>query len=102
MGSTRANPIRTRRDWESAREAAAQDPGRFHGEIAKRELLWFVPALGAWVKRTDGPSPWIGFDAVTGARLPSPDLAADFDPWSTAFDASKAPFYRWFAGGLTN
>jgi acrylyl-CoA reductase (NADPH)/3-hydroxypropionyl-CoA dehydratase/3-hydroxypropionyl-CoA synthetase len=102
MGSTRANPIRTRKDWESAREAAAGDPGRFHGDIAKRELFWFVPSLGAWVKRVDGPSPWIGFDAATGAPLRSPSLPADFDPWSTGFDGAEAPFYRWFAGGLTN
>jgi acrylyl-CoA reductase (NADPH) / 3-hydroxypropionyl-CoA dehydratase / 3-hydroxypropionyl-CoA synthetase len=102
MGSTRANPIRTRRDWESAREAAAGDPGRFHGEIAKREIFWFVPSLGAWVKRVDGPSPWMAFDVATGAPLRSPGLAADFDPWSTGFDAARAPFYRWFAGGLTN
>ncbi len=102
MGPIRANPIRTRRDWDAAREAAAGDPGRFHGDIAKREIFWFVPSLGAWVKRIDGAAPWMGFDAATGVRLRHVDLPADFEPWTTAFDDARAPFYRWFAGGLTN
>src|SRR5580658_4106967 len=102
MGSPRANPIRTRRDWESAREAAAADPGHYHGEIAKREIFWFVPNLGAWVKRIDGPAQWLAFDAATGARLRNPSLPVDFEPWTRAFDDSAAPFYRWFSGGLTN
>ena len=64
----RANPIRTRKDWEAARDAAARDPGAFHGEIARRELFWLDAASGAWVKRVDGPAPWLGFDATTGVR----------------------------------
>jgi acrylyl-CoA reductase (NADPH)/3-hydroxypropionyl-CoA dehydratase/3-hydroxypropionyl-CoA synthetase len=102
MGLIRANPIRTREDWQSARDAAARDPGRFHGEIAKREVFWFVPSLGAWVKRVAGRDPWVGFDAATGARLRGVDLDPDFNPWAVAFDDQKAPFYRWFSGGLTN
>jgi acrylyl-CoA reductase (NADPH)/3-hydroxypropionyl-CoA dehydratase/3-hydroxypropionyl-CoA synthetase len=97
----RANPIRTRKDWEAARDAAARDPGAFHGEIARRELFWLDAASGAWVKRVDGPAPWLGFDATTGVRT---DVARPpgWAPWTTAFDDAEAPFYRWFAGGLTN
>ena len=99
-GSVRANPIRTRKDWEAAREAASRDPGAFHGDIARRELFWFDGA--AWVKRVDGAAPWLGFDATTGARLAEVKHAPDWAPWTRAFDDSEAPFYRWFAGGLTN
>jgi acrylyl-CoA reductase (NADPH)/3-hydroxypropionyl-CoA dehydratase/3-hydroxypropionyl-CoA synthetase len=100
-GSVRANPIRTRKDWEAAREAASRDPGAFHGEIAKRELFWFDAQAGAWVKRVDGPAPWIGFDAATGARV-AVGRPAEWAPWERAFDDDEPPFYRWFAGALTN
>jgi acrylyl-CoA reductase (NADPH)/3-hydroxypropionyl-CoA dehydratase/3-hydroxypropionyl-CoA synthetase len=99
--AARANPIRTRKDWEAARDAASKDPGAFHGDIARRELFWLDGKSGAWVKRVDGATPWLGFDATTGARR-AVDLPADWSPWAKAFDDSEAPFYRWFAGGLTN
>ncbi|MDB4980573.1 MAG: acs [Myxococcales bacterium] len=96
-----ANPIRTRKDWEAAREAATRDPGTFHGDIALRELFWLDETNGAWVKRVEGRAPWLAFDATTGARR---DVArpAEWAPWARAFDDREAPFYRWFAGGLTN
>jgi acrylyl-CoA reductase (NADPH)/3-hydroxypropionyl-CoA dehydratase/3-hydroxypropionyl-CoA synthetase len=96
-----ANPIRTRKDWEAAREAATRDPGAFHGEIAKRELFWLDPEGGRWLKRINGPAPWVAFDATTGARVVGA-RPAEWTPWGRAFDDSEAPFYRWFAGGLTN
>jgi acrylyl-CoA reductase (NADPH)/3-hydroxypropionyl-CoA dehydratase/3-hydroxypropionyl-CoA synthetase len=126
MTEIRANAIRTRADWEAARVAAAQDPGRFHGEMAKREIYWFAPDLKAWVKLVDvgadaggfassatgaaaatgsgGPTraSWVAFDAATGVRLPVPSLASDYEPWARSFDDRDAPFYRWFEGGLTN
>jgi acrylyl-CoA reductase (NADPH)/3-hydroxypropionyl-CoA dehydratase/3-hydroxypropionyl-CoA synthetase len=98
----RANPLRTRKDWEAARAAASRDPGAFHGEIARRELFWLDARAGEWVKRVDGPSPWVAFDAATGARREGGARAADWVPWTRAFDDAEAPFYRWFAGGLTN
>ena len=101
----RANPIRTRKDWEAARDAAARDPGAFHGEIARRELFWLDEGRNGegavWVKRVDGPAPWLAFDAVTGARRDD-RRAPDWVPWARAFDDDEAPFYRWFGGGLTN
>ncbi len=100
--AVRTNPIRTRKDWEAAREAATRDPGAFHGEIARRELFWFDPRADAWVKRVDGPAPWLAFDAATGARVADDRRPADWVPWARAFDDAAAPFYRWFAGGLTN
>src|SRR5947207_14444140 len=93
----RANPIRNRKDWEAAREAAFRDPGAFHGEIAKREIYWLDRQLddgsggAAWVKRVDGAAPWVAFDAATGARVASARPAA-WAPWTTAFDEAEAPF----------
>ena len=102
--TARHNPLRTRVDWQAAREAAARDPGAFHGAIARRELHWFDPTLGpggAWIRFDVEAGRWQGFDARTG--MPVAVLyAADHEPWTRAFDDRKAPFYRWFAGGLTN
>ena len=104
--AVRANPIRTRQDWEAARAAATRDPGAFHGEIARRELFWLdardPSGDRAWVKRVDGAAPWLAFDAATGARRADVKLPPEWVPWTRAFDDTEAPFYQWFAGGLTN
>jgi acrylyl-CoA reductase (NADPH)/3-hydroxypropionyl-CoA dehydratase/3-hydroxypropionyl-CoA synthetase len=100
----RHNPLRTRADWQAARDAVLQDPGAFHGSIARRELHWFDPRLGthgAWITLPDGATRWQGFDARTAAPLEVP-YDARHEPWERAFDDREAPFYRWFAGGLTN
>ena len=100
----RRNPIRTRADWERMRAECLADPGRFHGEIAKRELHWFHAATGpagAWITWDDPQQEWTGFDAATGAPV-SPGLSAGFTPWSRAFNEDDAPFWRWFEGALTN
>ncbi len=96
-----ANPVRTRADWDAARAAVLADPGAFHAAAALT-VPWFladIGAHGAWVRFTDGR--WQGWDAATAASV---DLAlpAGFVPWTTAFDASDAPFFRWFTGGRTN
>ncbi|MES3033486.1 MAG: AMP-binding protein [Gemmatimonadota bacterium] len=80
------------------------DPGRFHGDIAQRELHWFHAgsgAAGAWITWDDATARWTGWDAVTGAEV-HPTLPADFAPWTRAFNADDAPFWRWFDGALTN
>ncbi len=95
----RSNPIRTRDDWERYRERARDDPGAFHGSIAKREIHWYHDDEGAWLSCEDGE--WTGFDAETGARA-SRDYPEGHEPWDVAFDDSEAPLYEWFSGGLTN
>jgi acrylyl-CoA reductase (NADPH)/3-hydroxypropionyl-CoA dehydratase/3-hydroxypropionyl-CoA synthetase len=100
----RANPLRTRADWEVARAAVLADPGAFHGEIARRTIHWLAPSVGArgaWITWDVARGAWTGFDAETGAPV-TPDLPADHAPWARAFDDTDAPFYRWFSGGLTN
>ncbi|MEJ2288854.1 MAG: acetyl-coenzyme A synthetase N-terminal domain-containing protein, partial [Deinococcales bacterium] len=84
----------------AARAAAAGDPGSFHGDIASAELHWFDD--GAWLRRDPFKDAWGGFDAASGAALDEGARAPDWRPWSTAFDDSDAPFYRWFHGARTN
>lgn len=102
MTTIKSNPIKNRQDWQNQRNAAEKDPGKFHGEIAKREIFWFEPNLNAWIKRVDGEPSWVGYDAATGNRLPNINLPKDFDPWKLSFDNSNPPFYKWFSGGFTN
>ena len=97
------NPITTRAAWQAARDACRADPGRYHGDVASREIHWFEPSVGAqgaWLSR-DAGGVWRGFDAASGTPV-SPALAAGYQPWQVALDASEAPFYRWFSGALTN
>ena len=94
------NPIRTGADWQRLRDHARQDPGAFHGEIAAREIHWFDPPSNAWLTlAVDGT--WRGFNADTGAVVTAA-YTTSHRPWARAFDDDDAPFYRWFAGGLTN
>ena len=95
------NPIRTHADWSAMRAAVLADPGAFHADAA-RKLPWFVRDIGshgAWLRFEDGQ--WRGWDAFTAAAI-DPGLPTDFTPWTTAFDASDAPFFKWFSGGRTN
>jgi len=98
------NPVRTRRDWEAQRAAAIADPGAFHGDIAKRQIHWFVAsqgAYGAWLSYDDKRRQWTGWDARTGAAA-AVDLGAAFEPWQRAFNADDPPHWKWFEGGRTN
>jgi acrylyl-CoA reductase (NADPH)/3-hydroxypropionyl-CoA dehydratase/3-hydroxypropionyl-CoA synthetase len=99
-----ANYLRTRADWEGVRAACVQDPAAFHGAIAKREIHWYDPnvgAHGAWISRDDATGGWAGWDARSGAPVTA-SYPESHEPWETALDTSEAPFYRWFSGGLTN
>ena len=103
----RANPLRSRADWERQRAASLADPGAFHGGIAKREIHWWVSGVpgvgpaGAWLTLNDASGRWTGWDAATCAAV-SANLGAAFEPWTTAFDASDPPHWKWFSGGRTN
>ncbi|MCU0649446.1 MAG: AMP-binding protein [Gemmatimonadaceae bacterium] len=95
--------LTTRAAWDAARAACAADPGAYHGTIARRTLHWFVREVGqhgAWITQGDDGR-WHGIDAAT-AEAVALDRPTDDDPWTVAFDATDAPFYRWFSGGLTN
>lgn len=99
----KTNPIGNRADWEAMRAAVLADPGAFHGNVAARNMHWFVAGAGesgAWLAK-DENGIWHGWDAATCAPV-SPDLGEDFAPWEQAFDGSTPPHWRWFVGGRTN
>ncbi|MFC4439967.1 MULTISPECIES: AMP-binding protein [Natrialbaceae] len=100
-GSVRSNPIRTRGDWEMDRTRVREDPGEFHGSIAKRELHWYHGDDDEWLSWSDDAETWSGFDADTGAELER-EYDASHEPWDVAFDDSNPPLYEWFSGGRTN
>ena len=98
------NPVRNRADWQRMRAAALADPGTFHGDIAKREIHWFVASAGtqgAWLVYEETRGLWTGWDAATAAPV-TVDLGATFEPWQRAFNGDDAPHWKWFEGGRTN
>ena len=47
------NTLTSRAAWQQAHDACRADPGRFHGDVARSELHWFEPSLGAhgaWIR----------------------------------------------------
>jgi acrylyl-CoA reductase (NADPH)/3-hydroxypropionyl-CoA dehydratase/3-hydroxypropionyl-CoA synthetase len=99
---TRWGQLEDQNDEQTQRRQALDDPGRYHGDIAASELHWFDPDGGRWLRRDPETLVWTGFDSTSGEALSAEDRAADWRPWTTAFDDRDAPFYRWFAGAETN
>ncbi len=97
----RSNPILTRADWEAQRKAVLDNPGAFHGDIARSTIHWYDRKLNAWITWDEAQNRWAGLDAATGAAVEVP-YGADHTPWQRALNDDDAPFYRWFEGGLTN
>ncbi len=96
--------IRTREEWRDARNACIEDPGGFHGGLARSAVHWFVRdvgAAGAWLSFDEAAGAWRGWDATSGEPV-APDLPADFKPWRRDLVDDEPPFFRWFDGGLTN
>ncbi|QLC26510.1 AMP-binding protein [Parasphingopyxis algicola] len=90
--------------WQAMRSSCREDPGAFHGEIAKRRICWFLPdegENGAWVNWDEQGDRWTGWNAATAEPV-TPDLPADFEPWDRAFNGDDPPNWRWFEGGLTS
>jgi acrylyl-CoA reductase (NADPH) / 3-hydroxypropionyl-CoA dehydratase / 3-hydroxypropionyl-CoA synthetase len=97
------NPVQTREDWERMRASVIADPGAFHADIAAQTIHWFaadIGAAGSWLIR-DASGQWSGWDVATCDVLTA-DVPSDFSPWTTAFDATEPPHWRWFVGGRTN
>jgi acrylyl-CoA reductase (NADPH)/3-hydroxypropionyl-CoA dehydratase/3-hydroxypropionyl-CoA synthetase len=93
----RVNPIRSLADWRAMRDACEADPGAFHGAIAAGNLHWYHPELQGWLTQDDDDT-WRGWRIADAG----PIELDHWTPWQIAFDGADAPFYRWFAGGLTN
>ncbi len=88
--------------WVLQRKLASEDPGGFHGEIAKRTVFWFDKKLDAWIRFDEKSAKWIGFSARTGEGLGAVPLDESSVPWTQGFNPDDAPYFRWFQGGLTN
>ena len=97
----RTNPIRSRVDWETQRSAFLQDPGAFHGAIARSTIHWYDAELHAWIIWDAAALRWTGFHASTGQPV-EVQYGAEYQPWKRTFNADDPPFYHWFEGGLTN
>lgn len=97
------NPITDGAAWTKMREMALKDPGRFHGDLAKKSICWLIKdqgAHGAWVYQAEDLS-WVGYDAKTGASV-ALDLPVDFALWDAGLATERAPYFRWFEGAVTN
>jgi acrylyl-CoA reductase (NADPH)/3-hydroxypropionyl-CoA dehydratase/3-hydroxypropionyl-CoA synthetase len=97
----RANPVRTRADWEHQRRAFLSDPGGFFGAIARSAIHWYDRMLDAWITWDEAQGRWAGLSAQDGSAVSVP-YGPEYQPWQRAFNSDDAPFYRWFEGGLTN
>src|SRR6188472_564378 len=98
----RSNPIVDRAEWERQRAAAADDPGHFHGGIAKRAIHWYDSRHAAWITFDEPAACWTGWSAASGEQLAPRDYDERHEPWGRAFDDDEPPHYGWFQGGLTN
>jgi acrylyl-CoA reductase (NADPH)/3-hydroxypropionyl-CoA dehydratase/3-hydroxypropionyl-CoA synthetase len=101
MNKILANTIKTKLDWEQQRYLAEIDPGKFHGDIAKKTIYWFNPEISAWIKYFDTDNKWHGYSNNTGLEVDC-KLQKNYLPWHTAFDDREAPLYRWYSGAETN
>ncbi len=83
------------------RTKACQDKGAYHGAIAAAELHWYDADNACWLSANPQTGQWSGFDHPDGspAAAQRPD---SWTPWTTAFDDTRAPFFRWFSGAETN
>jgi acrylyl-CoA reductase (NADPH)/3-hydroxypropionyl-CoA dehydratase/3-hydroxypropionyl-CoA synthetase len=97
----RSNPVLTRADWEAQRKAVLDNPGAFHGKIARSAIHWYDSKLNAWITWDEDQSRWTGLDAESGAEV-EVSYGADHEPWTRALNDDNPPFYHWFEGGLTN
>ncbi|MEO1103688.1 MAG: AMP-binding protein [Pseudomonadota bacterium] len=90
--------------WRRMRQACLDDPGAFHGDLARRSISWYLRQEGdngVWAHFDDASGRWTAWDASTAAPV-AVDLSASFEPWDAALDASDPPHFRWFRGGYTN
>src|SRR5919205_1741262 len=91
----RSNPIVDRAEWERQRARAAEDPGGFHGDIAKSAIHWYDAGREAWITFDDAAGAWTGWTAVDGEAVALDDLAGSHEPWERAFDGGDPPFFAW-------
>lgn len=73
-------------------------PEKYFERAARQNIFWYHAASRSWL-RASSTGEWRGWslDGVSQVRDSS-----SWTPWERTLDESDAPFYRWFAHGLTN
>lgn len=95
--TARSNYLLTAAAVADDRKECQNEPGKYHGDIAKRMLHWYHPTCRAWLTCTD--STWKGWDEQ-GQPVALED--GSWCPWRVALDDGKAPFFEWFVGAKTS
>ncbi len=98
------NPVRNRAEWDAMHAACRDDPGAFHGGIAKRNIHWLIETVGqshAWLCWNDDIGAWSGWNSETAEAI-FVDKPEGFEPWDRAYNDDNPPHFRWFERGLTN
>ncbi|WP_234027072.1 AMP-binding protein [Erythrobacter sp. KY5] len=101
---SRGLTISDRDEFTRLREECRNDPGAFHGALAKQQICWLVEGHGgnpAWAFYDEAAEKWTGWDASSAAPI-TLDLHESFEPWERAFNDDDPPNWRWFEGGLTS
>ena len=100
-------PRRPRRTRKQSQPAPYQpplpnelDPSNIWGARAGEHLHWFHQDQQAWLSHSAAASSssWAGWSHPSA----TPHSLSVWQPWSAVFDASEAPFVRWFCGAHTN
>ena len=97
-------PRRTRKQSQAAQYQppvpSDLDPSNIWGARAGEHLHWFHQDQQAWLScsAAASSSSWAGWSHPSA----TPHSLSEWQPWSAVFDASEAPFVRWFCGAHTN
>ena len=97
--SARINTLTSSALVNASRAACEADPGAYHGAIAARMLHWHHARSGSWLTWDEGAQHWTGWSADCA---PTTFDDPTWQPWRTALDDGKAPFFEWFVGGVTS
>eukprot|EP01043_Picozoa_sp_COSAG02_P041064 COSAG02_NODE_3376_length_6847_cov_2.337433_1_plen_149_part_10 len=82
--------------------AAPAEAAAYHGDVAAALLHWYDQDTGCWLAQHRLRGDWSGWTTADGSSVVRTTLDCGKRPWRADLDASGAPFYRWFVGGLTN
>ncbi len=74
-------------------------PDDVFGAMASREVHWFDDSTNHWLQHDPSSNSWHGWD-LQGMDAKHQD--PHWRPWEQVFDATYAPYFKWFQNGLTN
>ena len=91
----------THAGWKELRTVCETDPEQFHGRYTRALIYWYHQQEDAWLVYDEDQQvdAWVGW-AVPDCQ--DVQLESAWEPWAHTLDASQAPYFRWFSGGMTN